>query len=117
MRGPSVKALVEHFIHSRGATLDAQKAKRLKKAMTAADTSDDADKVLDLADKMLETYGVEFIEGDYQVDRHYYNIVALYLNTGDTYGATLLFETERERFVLTTMGDWVERNERRYSIR
>lgn len=117
MRGPSAKAMVQHFIHSRGPTLDMRGARELKKLMTAARRHDEIDAVLDKADKMLGTHGVESIEGDYQVDRYYYNIVALYLNTGDSYGATLLYETEPERFVLTTMGDWVVKNERRYKIR
>lgn len=66
---------------------------------------------------MIGGHGIEAIEGDYQVDRYYYNIVALYVNTGDSYNPTVLYETENERFLVWTMGDWVEKNERKYRIR
>jgi hypothetical protein len=35
-----------------------------------------------------------------------------YLNTGDTYGLTILFRSDSERFWVGTWGDFVERNER-----
>jgi hypothetical protein len=80
------------------------------------DTEDGADYILKWADTAMGTYGVEAIRGDYHVDNYYYDIVALYVNTGDTYNATLLYETENERFVVTTFGDWVEKNQDKYSI-
>lgn len=75
-----------------------------------------ADQALELADKLLSGHGVEPIRGDYQVDRYYYDVVALYVNMGDTYNTTLLYETENERFLVTSWGDWVEKNERKYRI-
>lgn len=38
--------------------------------------------------------------------------VAEYINTGDTYSATVLWDDEENRFFLTTWGDWVERWEK-----
>lgn len=64
----------------------------------------------------MEASGVEAIRGDYHVDNYYFDIVALYVNTGDTYNPTLLYETETGRFRATTFGDWVERNTRKYNI-
>lgn len=60
-------------------------------------------------DELLGTYGVEplRIEGAF-VDRYYYDIVASYLNTGDTYSHTLLLDHERRRWKLTSWGDFYE---------
>ena len=65
---------------------------------------------------ILEGHGVEAIRGDYYVDRYHYDIVASYVNMGDTYNATIVYETETGRFIVTSYGDWVERNERKYKI-
>jgi hypothetical protein len=74
------------------------------------------DATMDLANKLLSGHGIEAVRGDYHVDNYYYDTVALYVNMGDTYAATLLFETDTGRFKLTTLGDWVEKNQRRYRI-
>lgn len=68
-------------------------------------------------DEILETCGVEAIESpSYQVDRYHHNIVATYCNTGDTYDVTILFETEAEKFRITSWGDWVEKSPRKYKL-
>ena len=68
-------------------------------------------------DEILETCGVESIESKtYLVDDYNLYIVATYCNTGDTYAATILFETEGEKFRLTSWGDWVETSPRRYKL-
>ena len=56
--------------------------------------------------------GVEGIEGAW-VDGYACNIQAAYVNMGDTYTPTILYDNVRERFVLTSCGDWAERHERR----
>lgn len=116
MATPSVKSLKEWL------GLDDAQAKELKAALNrwhnayGRDSADEADEVLKLADHFMDAHGTEPIRGDYHVDGYYYDVVALYVNTGDAYSATLLYETEPERFILTTWGDWVEKNERKYRI-
>jgi len=96
---PSIaKALAQEFKNARG-------------------DHDAVDRALDNANVAISGFGVEPINGDYHVDNYYFDIVALYVNTGDTYNGTVLYETDRERFLVTTMGDWVEQNERKYRIR
>lgn len=36
-----------------------------------------------------------------------------YLNTGDTYTMTLLYDYTRNRWLVTSLGDWIESQERR----
>lgn len=58
-------------------------------------------------------FGIESIEtGEYQ-GGYFSGSGALYLNTGDTYNTTLLYDVEEDRFYITTWGDWVEAEEAR----
>lgn len=93
-----------------------QGSSEIRSALEEAEEERDADIALDVVNKLFHGHGIESISGDYHVDRYYYSIVALYVNFGDPYVPTLIYETDNDRFVLTTWGDWVERNERKYKI-
>lgn len=70
--------------------------------------------------QILNTHGVEAIqEGDdqyigrveYGYDRTFWqSTVLLYCNRGDTYETTIAYEPRRNRFILTSWGDWYEKN-------
>ena len=75
---------------------------------------------LEAINKLLETYGVEAIRGEWQ-NGYWCDIVACYCNTGDTYDLTVLQvrgETsfDNSRFIVSSWGDWVERNQDKYAI-
>lgn len=75
--------------------------------------------ILAACDAILETHGTEAIHAEgAHVDSYHFDIVACYCNTGDSYAATILYDTARDRFVVTSWGDWVETAERtrRYSF-
>jgi len=61
------------------------------------------------------TFGVEAIRGEWH-DRYYGNIVALYINTGDTYSCTLLYDCVKERFHVMDWGTFVETAPKYYGI-
>ena len=64
------------------------------------------------ADKILGGFGVEAVTFESAWVSHYWqNIVLLYVNHGDTYDATLCYDTRKGKFLVTSMGDWVEENE------
>jgi len=63
---------------------------------------------LDALDELLGTFGVEPIRTTEHIDRYWFDCRACYLNTGDTYNTTILFDTKKERFYLTSWGDFVE---------
>ncbi len=67
-------------------------------------------RIMACLNELLEMHGAEAIRSTSG------QIVAEYLNAGDTYSATLIFNHKTEAFQLSTMGDFVERNQRRYSI-
>lgn len=75
---------------------------------------------LEAIDKLLGTYGTEAIRGEWQ-NGYWCDIVAAYCNTGDTYALTVIHVrgdgwNPAGRFIVSTMGDWVEKNTRRYRI-
>lgn len=97
--------------------LEAPEAKELARALKEAAGSPEAvDAVLDKTSTRLDGFGVEVVNGDYQVDRYYFSIVLLYINRGDTYDDTLLYETDTEKFYVGSWGDWAEAKGARYRV-
>lgn len=77
---------------------------------------------IEAIDKLLGTYGTEAINGEWQ-NGYWCDVVAAYCNTGESYALTVIHvrgETrfdEQGRFIVTSWGDWVERNSDKYQIR
>jgi hypothetical protein len=100
----SLKAIKSYF--PRMSNTD---AKALKAALDGARGTKSVDEALETANKLIEGYGIEAIRGEAPTYRFYYqDIVALYVNTGDTYTGTVVYDVEKQQFQLTTFGDWVE---------
>lgn len=75
---------------------------------------------LEAINELLGTYGTEAIRGEWQ-NGYWCNVVAVYCNTGDSYALTVMHirgETrfDSSRFIITSMGDFVEKNSEKYSI-
>lgn len=66
-----------------------------------------AEMVMCAANEILETHGVEAIQGEW-VDHYNQDIRYTYCNTGDTYAATLIYDTAKDRYLLGSWGDLVE---------
>jgi methylthioribose-1-phosphate isomerase len=60
------------------------------------------------ANELLGTYGVEAIESKEWVDSYHGNIRYTYCNTGDSYGATLVRDCVKGRWLVTSFGDLAE---------
>jgi hypothetical protein len=94
--GPAVKTLVDGLRISKA---DAQKLKDMM------DTG--APRILQTADKMMNGNGVERISG--------VGGGLMYVNMGDTYDTTLIYDYKTNRFVVSSWGDIVERQPRRFA--
>ena len=92
--GPAVKTMSERLRISKA---DAQ---RLKDMM---DTG--APRILQAADRMMSGNGVERISGRPGL---------MFVNMGDTYDTTLIYDYKTNRFVVSSWGDIVERQPRRF---
>ena len=67
------------------------------------------DAVLWFCDRHLECYGVEAINTpDCEHSPYWIDITSLYLNSGDVYSATLIFDIKESKLHLTTLGDWFD---------
>jgi hypothetical protein len=65
--------------------------------------------ILEALNELLGGHGVEAIQHEeIYVDRYHGNIVASYINTGDTYSPTILLDHIKNRWRLTTWGDFYE---------
>lgn len=61
---------------------------------------------------ILEGYGTEAIWGKSET-----RPVAVYVNLGDPYATTLLYNYQTDHWSITSWGDFADRNERRYHLR
>ena len=68
------------------------------------------EKIMEALNVTLEMFGIEAIRFEDWIDNYYCDICATYLNTGDTYAPTILYDTKNKKFILTTFGDFVEKN-------
>jgi predicted secreted Zn-dependent protease len=72
----------------------------------------DHDKIMDHVNAALNMHGVEHVESStHGFRRTWGNTVALYVNTGETYELTLIFDTLLQRFSIESLGDFIERKE------
>jgi len=107
---PTKKNLLANF-----RDLEEWQAKVLSNALVPGTHREDEES-MELANRLLEGFGVEAVTGEHWVDSYYGNIVAEYVNTGDTYNATILHDTVKDEFWLTTFGDFVEKAPQYYGI-
>lgn len=109
----SVAALQKHF----GRHITATDAIGLRAVLAAAKPDDvkSVRETLVAADRLIGGHGTEVVRGRY-VDNYYGDFVAEYVNVGDTYAATLVFDTVKKAFRLTTLGDWLEKCPKSYDL-
>lgn len=87
-----------------------EEPKRIEKLANAMkNEGHDVDKILESFNQVMKGYGIESINSEYEWVSHYYqNIIALYVNRGDTYDTTILFDTAEQKFIVCSWGDWYE---------
>lgn len=87
--------------------LEPAEAKALAETIREASSPRDVEAALEAADKAIGGYGTESIRGNgwrpYWMDAR-----ASYVNTGDTYSSTILYDVGRDRFAITSYGSWIE---------
>lgn len=95
--------------------LDDAKAKRVQAILKTRPIDSAAEDAMEKLDGLVGGHGVEVIRGD-GPGGYWPDAVALYVNMGDTYDTTILYDVHKERFSVMAWGDFVERNQRRYNI-
>lgn len=85
----------------------------IRNLMMGANTHSRIDEALDAINKTLGGYGVEAIV-DNGWDRYYQDLGVLYVNMGDTYCQTVCYDTRKEKWLVCSVGDLVESNQKRF---
>jgi len=86
------------------ALVDKVFAKHYDSDVSQADAVDNA---MDELNELLGGYGVEAIQDEHAWIGHYYmNIIALYVNMGDTYDTTVVYDTDIEEAQIGSWGDF-----------
>ena len=89
--------------------LDDKEMKTILSIIKSAKNDRAVDAALVKIDKMIDgTFGTESIRGSAFFDRFWQDTIAIYLNTGDTYNTTLLYNVVSETWMITSMGDFVD---------
>ena len=112
MNLPSVKTIETRLEVSREIALSIRKS--LEKARDK-NTYRAIDVALEEINTVLEGHGVEPMRGT-DWNRHYGDINALYVNMGDSYICTVLYDTTKEKFYVTDWASFVETDEARFSL-
>jgi hypothetical protein len=60
--------------------------------------------------ELIGGFGVESIRLEGSWDSYYGDSAAEYINTGDTYSATIVHDLREDEYEFTTWGDWYEEN-------
>lgn len=112
MSSPTEKEIVKAF-----PDLDATKAKELVDALAApgkvSDNDDEfvkaVDEAMEKANEILDGHGVEGASGDgADFGPYWKDTILVYVNLGDTYDTTILFDPDEEEFSVGSWGDFVE---------
>jgi len=116
---PSVKTIVKQLgsilAHEYGEASIKPIALKIRAAIENAHTHEQVDKALDSINQLLHGYGVEAIRGKF-IDNYYQDINLLYVNLGDTYIPTIIYDTKKERFLVCSWGDIVESQPKQFDL-
>ena len=64
--------------------------------------------ILRVFDHYLEGFGVEVVRNEALDDRYYGDVQYIYVNMGDMYVETVIYDVERNWYYKTTLGDVAE---------
>jgi hypothetical protein len=106
-KGPSMEKIMSDLL------LDHGDATSLKEAMRELD----APEAMQVANVILHGHGIDSLRGSRYLGSYWHDTALLYVNRGETYSTTLLYDVERNRYEIGSWGDWVEIHEVRGDYR
>ncbi len=102
--GVTVKGLMEAF-----PKLEYSDARRLLDLIDKVNSDRDVEHVMEIANEILGGYGVEGLSDERaHRDSFWQDAIASYVNLGDPYVTTIIYDTENSTFLIGTWGDFLE---------
>ena len=117
MNYPSTKTIMtrlEEPLRKQAVFSPKRAAVLIRAYMMAADNARRIDDAMNEINKILDGYGIEALT-DNEWDTYYCNVGVLYVNMGDTYIPTVCYDTRKGQWLISSWGDIVERNEKRFT--
>jgi hypothetical protein len=102
--------MTERTIHKHFSELPKQAAKRFAEVITEAEAMPHHSRIdiaLGFADGVLNGFGIESIRDDGWSD-YYLDLGLLYVNLGDPYEKTLMYDTRTKKFIIGAWGDYID---------
>lgn len=93
----------------RGLDMGVQDAARIAARWQGGRTRRTVDDLLEETNHAIGGHGVEAIRSNKFWDPYYLDIAALYVNLGDPYTTTLLYDVGSKQFYVIDYAEWVER--------
>ena len=101
----TVKTLIEAF-----PKLEYEDARRLLDLVDKVNSDRDVEHVMEIANEMLDGHGVEALNDERaHRDSFWQDAIASYVNLGDPYVTTILYDTENSTFLIGNWGDFLEK--------
>lgn len=76
---------------------------------------DDVDTSLKILNNLVTGYGIEPVRGEW-VDWYYGHIQFLFINVGDTYRQTIIYDCYENEFHITSTDTFIDQHEKRCNI-
>jgi hypothetical protein len=73
--------------------------------------NEEVSNLMDIFNEKLGGYGVEVLRSSDFRKSYWGDIIALYVNMGETYETTILYDIDNEEFIKTSWGDFMENRE------
>jgi uncharacterized protein (TIGR02996 family) len=85
-----------------------QTAEIMKLIKNSGRSGKQVNETLEKISKILDSFGVESIRQEHMGNGYWADTAAAYVNVGDSYEQTVLYDVRANRFLITTVGDFVE---------
>lgn len=116
MNTPSIKTLLKAFPHITKETAHAVKRAMIEDQPAPREwysQGNKTDRQLETLNALLEGHGVTYAASSDDTTTKAYGIE--YVNMGDMYTVTVIYDRKKGRFIVATVGDIIERNPRRFA--
>lgn len=109
-------AFGNYFLHQYGGVEREVRLQKIEEILQGPVSKNNVDNLLKSLNDLLDGYGIESIQGDW-VSCYWQCTNALYVNLGDTYVVTVVYDTAKNKLFVSSWGSYVEANRTKIKAR